>query len=135
MNKILFIIVLILAVGGGYVLLKGKAPANEEKTEPVKEAVIEKGVVKEFAVSGNEFAFVPKTLTAVKGDTVKVTFTNTGKLPHNFVIKELNVQGKTIQPGQTDTVTFTADKAGSFEYYCSVGTHKDKGMVGMLTVE
>lgn len=135
MNKTLLVLVLILVLGGGYFLAKGKAPADEEKIEPVKEAVMEKGVEKEFAVDGNEFAFVPKILSAVKGDTIRVTFTNTGKFPHNFVIDELNVLGKTIQPGQTDTVTFTVDKAGSFDYYCSVGTHKDKGMVGTLTVE
>ncbi|MDO8658241.1 MAG: plastocyanin/azurin family copper-binding protein [Candidatus Levybacteria bacterium] len=39
--------------------------------------------------------------------------------------------------GQTDTVEFTADTAGTFEYYCSVGNgyHKEQGMVGTLVIE
>ena len=93
------------------------------------------GSVKEFMVKGTEFAFAPATMSVSKGDTVKVTFTNAGKYPHNFTITELNVQGKTIQPGQTDVVTFTADKAGTFKYFCSVPGHEDKGMVGTLTVQ
>ena len=93
------------------------------------------GSVKEFTVKGTEFAFAPSTMSVRRGDTVKVTFTNAGKYPHNFTITEFNVASKTIQPGQTEVVTFTADKAGTFKYFCSVPGHEDKGMVGTLTVQ
>ena len=33
------------------------------------------------------------------------------------------------------TAEFTADKVGSFEYYCSVGSHRSMGMKGVLKVE
>ena len=33
------------------------------------------------------------------------------------------------------SVTFIADQEGSFEYYCSVGNHREEGMVGTLIVE
>lgn len=42
---------------------------------------------------------------------------------------------KIIEGGQEDVIEFTPDKAGSFEYYCSVGKHREMGMKGMLTVE
>ena len=37
--------------------------------------------------------------------------------------------------GQIDEVEFVVDKAGTFEYYCSVGNHRQMGMVGKLIVE
>jgi len=54
---------------------------------------------------------------------------------HDFVIDEFNVATKMTKTGETDTVEFIADKAGVFEYYCSVGEHRKMGMVGTLTVE
>lgn len=90
---------------------------------------------REITVSGNEFMFDPATITAKKGETLKITFKNVGKYPHNFTIADLNVATKTIQPGDSDTVQFTTDKAGSFGYKCTVDSHADKGMTGTLTVQ
>lgn len=89
----------------------------------------------QIALEGNEFAFSPSTFTVKAGRPVQVTFKNTGKYPHNFVVSDLNVQSKTIQSGQTDTVTFTPTSAGTFSYICSVPGHTDKGMKGVLTVQ
>ncbi len=91
--------------------------------------------MKEITVEGFEFKFAPATLTFKKGETVKLTLKNTGKMPHDFVIDELGVKTKVINGGETDTVEFTPDKAGSFEYYCSVGKHRAMGMKGTVTVE
>lgn len=54
---------------------------------------------------------------------------------HDFVIDELNIRTKRIAGGESDSVTFTADKTGAFEYYCSVGNHREMGMKGRLIVE
>jgi len=89
--------------------------------------------VKEFTVVGKNFSFAPSTLTVKKGDKVKITFSNTGGF-HDFVIDEYNVRSKQGQSPFTDVLEFTANKAGSFEYYCSVGTHRQMGMKGTLTV-
>jgi uncharacterized cupredoxin-like copper-binding protein len=54
-----------------------------------------------------------------------------------LVIDELNVATKQISEGGTDSVTFTvpASAAGkSFEFYCSVGNHRQMGMVGTVNV-
>ena len=146
MNKTLLVLVLVLVVGAGAYLYMKKysapamQPTDSQQATSTPEAMsgaagATTGAAKEFAVSGSEFAFSPATLSVAKGDTVKVTFTNTGKYPHNFTITDLNVQSKTVQAGESDTVTFTADKAGSFQYFCSVPSHKEKGMVGTLTVQ
>jgi plastocyanin len=92
------------------------------------------GATKEFTVSGSNFKFEPATLTVNKGDTVKITFKNSGGM-HNLMIDEFKANTKTIQSGQEDTITFTADKTGQFEYYCGVGNHRQMGMKGTLTVQ
>lgn len=93
------------------------------------------GPVKTFNVSGQNYSFSPSTISVNKGDTVKITFTNNGGWPHNFALDEFNVKSQTVQVGQSDTVQFVADKAGSFQFYCSVANHKAMGMVGTLTVK
>jgi plastocyanin len=88
---------------------------------------------KVFTVTGSNFAFAPTQLTVKKGDSVTINFVNSGGL-HDWKIDEFNAATKKINGGQTDSVTFVADKAGSFEYYCSVGTHRQMGMRGTLIV-
>jgi nitrosocyanin len=90
--------------------------------------------VKEFTVSGQNFSFAPKSLAVKKGDKVKISFKNTNG-NHNFIIDEFKVNTGMVASGSQKTVEFTADKTGSFQYYCSVGTHRAMGMWGTLTVE
>ncbi|PIN82350.1 MAG: hypothetical protein COV65_06865 [Nitrosopumilales archaeon CG11_big_fil_rev_8_21_14_0_20_33_24] len=49
---------------------------------------------------------------------------------HNLNIDEFNVHTKDLGYFQTDSVTFLANKAGTFDYYCSL--HPD--MKGTITV-
>ena len=91
------------------------------------------GTVKEITVTNAGMTFTQKTLAVKQGDRVKITFQNTGGT-HDFRIDGYNVGTKVIQAGQTDTFEFVADKAGSFEYFCSVGNHRAMGMKGTLTV-
>ncbi len=91
--------------------------------------------VKEFVVEGSNFKFLPATITVNKGDTVKVIFKNTGGF-HDFVVDEFaGAKTKQIGANAEETIEFVADKAGTFEYYCSVGNHRGMGMVGKLIVK
>lgn len=90
--------------------------------------------VKEFTISGKNFSFEPSLITVNKGDRVKITFENTAGF-HDFVIDEYGVATKQAQAPDTEVIEFTADKVGSFEYYCSVGTHRAMGMKGTLKVQ
>lgn len=92
------------------------------------------GTTKAFIVSGKNYSFTPSQIRVKKGDTVQITFKNSDGM-HDLKIDAFNVATKKIASGQEETVTFVADKTGSFEYYCSVGTHKQMGMVGTLIVE
>lgn len=89
---------------------------------------------KGFTVTGQNYSFTPSAITVKKGDKVKVTFVNSGGT-HDLKIDEFGVATRRIQAGQQDVVEFTADKVGTFEYYCSTGNHRAMGMKGTLTVE
>lgn len=90
-------------------------------------------VVKTFNVTGSNFSFSPSTITVNKGDRVKIVFNSQGT--HDWVIDAFNARTSVLSAGQSQTIEFTADKTGSFEYYCSVGTHRQMGMKGTLTVK
>jgi len=87
-----------------------------------------------MTVNGGEFYFKPNIIKVKQGDTLDITFINDGGF-HDFKIDELNVATDKIAAGAQTKVTFVANKKGSFVYYCSVGTHRQKGMWGTLVVE
>jgi len=96
-------------------------------------AGVEVDGVKTFTVTGGNFEFTPATMSVKKGDTVRITFMNVEGF-HDFVLNEFTVATKQIQGGTEEVVEFVADKTGSFEYYCSVGKHREMGMKGTLIV-
>ena len=73
-------------------------------------------------------------LKVKKGDVVKITFKNTQGF-HDLSVDGYNVKTKQIQAGESDTIQFRADKAGTFPMFCGVGTHRQQGMEGVLIVE
>lgn len=90
--------------------------------------------VKSFTVTGANFQFSPAEMRVQQGDTVRVTFVNSAGV-HDWKLDEFNAATQVLQAGQQETVEFVADQAGEFEYYCSVGNHRQMGMVGKLIVE
>ncbi|MFZ2555589.1 MAG: cupredoxin domain-containing protein [Minisyncoccia bacterium] len=89
---------------------------------------------KEFTVTGKNFSFSPGNLTVKKGDRVKITFVNDAGT-HDLVVDGYEARTQIIKGGARETIEFVADKAGSFEYYCSVGSHRQMGMKGTLIVQ
>lgn len=104
---------------------------NTQSANPTSQPV---SAIKEFTVEGKPFEFNPKEIKVKKGDTVKITFKNNEGF-HSLTIDDYNAGTKQINAGESDTIQFVADKAGSFQYFCAVDSHKDKGMVGTLVVE
>lgn len=125
----MFYLLIIIAVGGWYYLKPKTSPGQSAKVEqpavPADTLVIE--------MNGDKYRFNPDSITVKKGQSVRITLTSVD-MPHNFVVDELEVQGAIVKPGQTGSVEFTAAKTGDFEFYCSVGNHRQMGMVGKLKV-
>lgn len=87
-----------------------------------------------FTITASNYSFDPKQLKVKKGDTVILTFKNSEGF-HDFKIDEFEVATNQIGVEEEEEVEFVADKVGTFEYYCSVGKHRQMGMVGKLIVE
>lgn len=138
-NKLVSVIIVVVLLIGGFLLFKnrGVAPTAEDLNDlnvlTESSETTDTASVKEFNVEATSFAFAPKTMTVNKGDTVKITVRNAGGT-HDLKIDEFNTVTKRLATGESETITFIADKTGTFEYYCSVGSHRAMGMVGTLTV-
>ena len=123
--------------GGGTGMLMAPTsppPLSDQQTAQLTEGVSGKVTDKTFNITGGNFYFVPNRITVNKGDKVTFVMTNAGGV-HDFVIDELNIKTPVIKTAEAATVSFAADKVGTFTYYCSVPGHKDKGMLGTLTVQ
>lgn len=156
MRTLVILLIALILIGGGYYWYSNQAatdinvnvqpqeeiitttePQNQNPTTTQPNATTStaspSAAVKEITVTSTGMAFNPKTLSVKKGDRVKVTYTNGGGT-HDLRIDGYNVGTKVISGGQSETFEFVADKAGTFEYYCSVGNHRQMGMKGTLTV-
>ena len=71
-----------------------------------------------FRIEARQFAYFPSELKVNPGDTVTIQLVSTD------VVHGLYVDGYDISvqadPGQTATLTFVADKPGSFRFRCNV---------------
>lgn len=149
MNKTILIIgaLVIVALGGFFILSGGEdesatvtptpTPASVPTETPEGTATTppsSMGVVKEFSVTGTPFRFSLAEMKVNKGDTVRIVFKNEAGF-HDWKIDEFNAATKQLKAGEQETIEFVANKTGSFEYYCSVGTHRQMGMKGKLIVE
>jgi plastocyanin len=116
--------------------LPGETTVDETSSGSVtKDPVPPMGeVVKEFNITAKNFSFTPSTLTVKKGDRVRITLDNTQGF-HDLKIDEFGAATKQFSAPGKETIEFVATKTGSFEYYCSVGTHRQMGMRGTLVVE
>ena len=123
------IILAVLAVGI-YAFNKGNITGNV-----VSENLAE---MKTFIVTGENFKFVMNgvdnpEIRVKEGDRVRIEFTSTQGF-HDFVIDAFGAT-KQIWAGNSTFVEFTADKKGEYEYYCSVGKHREMGMKAKFIVE
>ncbi|HJY98400.1 MAG TPA: cupredoxin domain-containing protein [Patescibacteria group bacterium] len=140
---VIFFFVLIVIAGGAYYFLSQAnskesqntlLPTNQTKSQNTEVTPAASGPVKEFTIDGSSYALNPATITVNKGDSVKITFKDNDS-SHDLVIDGYNLRTKVLRPGGTDTIEFVADKAGTFEYFCSVANHRALGMTGTLVVQ
>lgn len=136
------VVVIVLVIGGAWLLRSGndsatkQAPAANQQTEvnTMMDPYHADPAVKAFTVTGNNFKFDLSEIRVKKGDKVRITFNNQTGF-HDFVLDEFNVKTRQYNGAATESVSFLADKVGTFEYYCSVGQHRQMGMKGKLVIE
>ncbi len=106
------------------------APAFAQEVVDVTDS---NAAVKEIVVENDGLSFVPNEIRVNQGDRIRLTFRNTGGF-HDWVIDEFDAATNQITAGNSETVEFVADQAGEFEFYCSVGNHRARGMFGAFVV-
>lgn len=98
--------------------------------------------------------FDPAAVELEVGETVQFVVTNTGALQHEFYIGTQRQQrrharemaemegmtdederGVLIEAGATETLEYTAEKAGKLQFGCHVDGHYAAGMKGTITVQ
>jgi cytochrome c oxidase subunit 2 len=90
--------------------------------------------VNEIKMTAKKYEFNPSVIKVKQGDQVRLQITALDH-DHGFKLEAYDID-KLLPKGQTTTVEFTADKAGTFPFHCShfcgLG---HKGMKGQLVVE
>ncbi|MEX2355723.1 MAG: cupredoxin domain-containing protein [Thermaerobacterales bacterium] len=89
--------------------------------------------VEERVVMG-EYFFEPDSITVPADSELTLVIPNEGTLEHNFMLEEMGVD-QDVPAGEERTVTFTANQAGTFTFFCNVPGHKELGQAGTLHVE
>ena len=102
--------------------------------------------------------FEPKNVRIAVGEEVTIALKNRDPSEHDLQVDGLDVEvvagGATgdehggggahgdagmiavhTEADETSSITFVADKAGTYEFYCTIAGHKEAGMTGTLTVE
>jgi len=88
----------------------------------------------EFTMTAKKYEFDPNVITVKKGEKVRLLITAADH-DHGFKLDAFDIN-QVLKKGSTATIEFTADKAGSFEFKCSVFCGMGHGkMKGKLVVE
>lgn len=87
-------------------------------------------------VGFGRFVFDPAELVLPAGVST-FNFTNTDSRRHNMVIAYNGgeLESAEIAAGATGTWEVTLDQPGTYEFWCNVADHRERGMVGVLTVQ
>jgi heme/copper-type cytochrome/quinol oxidase subunit 2 len=86
-----------------------------------------------FRIDARQFAYSPSELRVNPGDTVTLQLVSTDVV-HGLYVDGYDVSVE-ADPGQTATLTFVADRSGSFRFRCNVTCGAmHPFMIGKLTV-
>lgn len=106
--------------------MMGRGDAGRSGSAPVTGA-------REVRVSAQEFSFDPTELRVRAGETVNVRFENRGHMFHTLTVGGLGLDLR-ANGGDEITGSFTAERAGTYPFVCTVSGHADAGMKGTVTV-
>ena len=108
----------------------------------------------ELSATVQEFSFSPNAWTVPAGQEISIAVTNAGTVLHEWVLLQEGVViaseadlpeteeelladfvyvEEEIEAGDTQTLTFQAPPAGTYQVICAIETHFDGGMEGTLT--
>ena len=87
-----------------------------------------------FQIDARQYAYSPSELKVNAGDTVTIQLVSTDVV-HGLYVDDYNISVE-ADPGQSATLTFVADKPGSFRFRCNITCGAmHPFMIGKLTVD
>lgn len=105
--------------------MKDDASTNSDNNE---------GESYEVNISMSNFKYSLSEIRVKVGQPIVINLTNDEGV-HDLKVDELSVNSGIVSAGTTKTFEFIPEQPGTYEYYCSVGNHREMGMVGNLIVE
>lgn len=106
--------------------------------------------------ANDDFTFDPASVTITAGETVTFQVTNTGVIPHDFVLGDAHMQDEheaemaemsgdmtmhdepnafVLEPGETKEMTWHITEGGEVLFGCHQPGHYQAGMKGTVTIE
>ncbi|MFN8524806.1 MAG: cupredoxin domain-containing protein [Chloroflexota bacterium] len=82
------------------------------------------------------YAFEPATVTVPAG-AVNFNINNPDSRRHDIVIvvNGEELASEIIESGAAGAWSVTLSAPGTYEFFCSIGNHRERGMVGSITVQ
>jgi nitrite reductase (NO-forming) len=88
-----------------------------------------------IGVGGDLDGKINPDLQVTPGQVVQVTLQDADGMLHDLVLPDLGVGTEQVSPKlKESSLTFKADKEGTYAYFCSVPGHRQAGMEGRLVV-
>ena len=116
--RLIWLLVVVLMLGVWLLPLPGSAQAT----------------TREITLDATQFEFTPARVHVNQGNRVVITLT-ASDVVHGFYLDGYGLEQR-IEPGVSQQIVFTADKAGKFRYRCSVSCGPlHPFMIGELVVE
>lgn len=141
MSKKLVVLVAVMAMALLLAACGGGGNSGGETTAPEPVTLSFAGL--------DEFRYDPESASVQSGAPVTVNFTNEGALEHDWMLVAEGTDVNTLTAedalvpeahsgvlpaGQSNTFSFTAPAAGTYQIVCTVPGHAPAGMVGTFTV-
>ncbi len=90
----------------------------------------------DYTLELGNFYYEPNIIEAKAGSTIRIKLVNV-EGTHDFDLDELGVESSRLRAGEEEILEFEVptDSAGkTYEFYCSIGSHRELGMVGSFVV-
>ena len=84
-------------------------------------------------VVATDFSFKPSEISVKVGEVANLRLVNQGVTVHDLVVPAQGIW-LVVPAGQSVTTGFRTDRAGQYEFFCSVPGHIEAGMTGKIVV-
>ena len=118
-TTIFFLVVILIALVGGFVFVKGK---NNSVTGNViaENPTVLQGPIQQVTLSMKDYNYFPQEVKVKANQPVEITIDDSVRgCLRSFAVRDLGVSGYAKTP--TDKITFTPTIPGTFKFSCAMG--------------